>query len=39
MDTKYIHHIYPHPPFPSHWNQPPEKTSFSLLPFIFLSVH
>jgi hypothetical protein len=39
MDTKYIHHIYPHSPFPyahpSHWYSPLEKTYFTLLSFIF----
>jgi hypothetical protein len=38
MDTKHIHHIHPHSPFtwdhPFHWHPPPEKTYFSLLPFI-----
>jgi hypothetical protein len=44
MNTKYIHHIHPHPPFlyvfllPSHWYPSMEKTCFILLSFIFLEV-
>jgi hypothetical protein len=43
MNTKYIHHTYLIHPLcmstPSYYYQPLEKTYFTLLPFIFLSVY